>query len=193
MLDTSGVTVPLSACTEAVEGSFQAKLYAVWSGSATVSYEVADIPSGATALPDAKQYAVGTENIAIEDGMTAPGYTFSGWTVKEAPEGFALNEGGTTFDMPNGNVVFEGSFTPKTYYVDYYRNANASDDTILRTAEFTIAQVTDGHIPLDKTAPTEAQTPAHYTFKHWCDAKLGNEVVSIDFARQVSAFGHRYS
>lgn len=115
---SSGVKVALTDFVTPVNGSFQADLYAVWGTGYDVSYEIeGDTPAGASALPDTVKHQTGEENIAVADDMTAAGYTFSGWTVKTAPDGFTLS--GNTFTMPAGDVVFKGSFLKNSHNVIY--------------------------------------------------------------------------
>ena len=117
----AGVTVALTDCTTAVEGSFRADLYAVWTNGYEVSYQLTGtVPNGASDLPESRKYPTGTHNIPVEPDMTAPGYNFSGWTVSSAPTGFTVSGG--KFDMPDGDVLFTGSFTPHSYNVIYKAN-----------------------------------------------------------------------
>ncbi len=176
----SGVYVNLSDCTNPVENSFRAELYAVWTSGHSVSYELTGtVPEGASDIPEKKDYPTGTENIPIEPAMTAPGYTFSDWSVKTAPDELAVDTVNHTFTMPNGNVVFTGSFSPVDYTVNYYRNKNADDNEILRSATFHITDVTDGNIPLNTAAPTAFDTK--HEFKYWSGVRDGSEWQSITF------------
>ena len=114
----SGVYVYLSDCIHPVENSFRAELYAMWTRGYSVSYELTgNIPAGVSGIPPTQEYPTGTENISVEQDMTAPGHTFSGWSVKTAPDGFAVSGG--KFKMPEGDVVFTGSFTPNSHNVIY--------------------------------------------------------------------------
>ena len=174
----------MTDCDTPTEGCFNSTLYAVWTEGNTVSYEISGTtPAGASALPETKSYPLGTENIAVEPGMTAPGYTFSGWSVKTAPAGFAVNDGRFTMI---GKVVFVGSFSPVKYKVNYYRNASDGDTVILRSEEFTVTQVAEGGIPLDKTAPDAFD--GKHEFMHWSATSTGSEVQSIAFDENVLTY-----
>ena len=110
----------------------------------TVTYQyTGTIPSGAPTLPNSNSYSEGVP-VGVENNVTIAGYTFSGWTTEDV----TVNNG--NFTMPNGNVVFTGSFTPKTTYNVSYsingtkpkgyetpttKNYGVGDDVIVDTLE----------------------------------------------------------
>ena len=93
-------------------------VYAQWTiNNHTVSYQVTGVqPTGMSGIPDGGSYDYNTE-ITVAGSMTAPGYTFSGWTTDDA----TVANG--KFTMPDEDVVLTGSFTAGTatsYTIKYY-------------------------------------------------------------------------
>lgn len=79
-----------------------------------VKYEyIGDIPENAPVLPGDYDYASGT-NVNVLADINLLGYEFSGWDTDD------VNVSDGTFIMPDGDVTFEGSFTPKAKYVVKY-------------------------------------------------------------------------
>ncbi len=88
-------------------------------------------------------YETGQTGIAVEPEPTAPGYTFSGWSVNQ-PAGLAITEsegGEKTFAMPDSDVEFTGFFTPNPHKVIYevdgaeYDSQNHDYGTIVTKGE----------------------------------------------------------
>ena len=80
-----------------------------------VTYEfTGDIPDSVTKLPTEKKYIEGIK-VNVDVDAVAPGYNFSGWTVKS---GNVVIENGA-FNMPANDVVLTGSFTKDESFVPY--------------------------------------------------------------------------
>ena len=90
------------------------------SHSVTYQYE-GTVPEGATDLPGMTTYKYGAE-VKVASDATAPGYVFSGWKTEDV----TVTENG--FSMPDGDVVFVGSFTAndQTLRVNYVMDDEAS-------------------------------------------------------------------
>ena len=67
------------------------------------------VPSGAPDLPDMTSYVKGT-SVGVAPDVDLEGYTFSGWTTAD----ISVTNG--TFEMPEYDVTFRGSFTQKEKY-----------------------------------------------------------------------------
>lgn len=80
----------------------------------TVNYNyTGDVPTNAPELPTTTSHAAGA-SVGVEKNMILEGYEFSGWKSTSV----TITNG--AFNMPQTNVVFEGSFEPKvTYTVSY--------------------------------------------------------------------------
>ena len=80
----------------------------------SVSYEYAgSVPENAPTLPIPMTYSAGT-SVGVAANASLEGYTFSGWTTDDV----LITDG--SFQMPEHEVVFQGSFTPvETYSVRY--------------------------------------------------------------------------
>lgn len=80
-----------------------------------VSYEYeGEVPSNAPTVPEAVDY-VANSSVGVASPVKVEGYEFSGWTTTDVEVG-----ADGSFQMPEANVVFKGSFTeiPK-YKVNY--------------------------------------------------------------------------
>lgn len=80
-----------------------------------VSYEYeGTVPSNAPATPETMEY-VANSSVGVASPVNVEGYEFSGWTTTDVEV-----DANKTFQMPETNVVFKGSFTeiPK-YKVNY--------------------------------------------------------------------------
>ena len=79
----------------------------------TYVYE-GEIPDNVTMLPTEKEYIEGVK-VRVNIDAVAPGYNFSGWTVQS---GEVVIENGS-FNMPDNDVIFVGSFTKDETFVPY--------------------------------------------------------------------------
>lgn len=104
----------------------------------TVTYQYdGDVPDGAQAqLPvDNTQYKKG-DTVTVAGNPSVDGWTFSGWSVaNDSPTKPIITN--DQFNMPNGNVVLEGSWTKRTdlsYTVHHYLNGTTEraypDETV---------------------------------------------------------------
>lgn len=94
----------------------------------TVTYKyIGDAPEGAQ-LPSDTQYKKG-DLVTVAGNPSVDGWTFSGWSVaNDSPTTPTITDNGQ-FNMPNGNVVLEGSWTKlESYTVKYMWG-----DTVLDT------------------------------------------------------------
>ena len=69
------------------------------------------VPSGAPKLPEAEWHKEGS-TVTVANAPTLAGYTFSGWWCN------SVDVKNNQFTMPEGTVVFHGSWT-KTYSITY--------------------------------------------------------------------------
>ncbi len=105
-IDITGYTAvePTSqTITIAVDGNEIKFYYTINSHKVTYQYE-GTVPAGASELPEKASYNYNTA-VTVAPDATAPGYTFSGWTTKDA----TVADG--KFTMPDNDVVLVGSFT----------------------------------------------------------------------------------
>jgi len=150
-----------------------------WTFNATifeVSYEKDGyIPTGAPATPSARDVAAGTPNVSgtsitptwVEgyENSVAGIWTFSGW---EAPAPL-----GTTFTMPNSNVVFSGEWeftagTPNVIYtVTGARPSSYSGMPASPQAETSGTTVTVAAVPTTTATTNSAGTAGTWTFNGW--------------------------
>lgn len=94
-----------------------------------VTYQYTNTPTGAPNVPtDTNEYKAG-DTVTVKSAPTLDGYTFSGWQVaSDSPTTPTITDNGQ-FNMPNGNVVLEGSWTKlESYTVKYMWG-----DTVLDT------------------------------------------------------------
>lgn len=103
----------------------------------TVTYKyIGDVPVSAQLPSDNTQYKKG-DLVTVKPAPTLDGYTFSGWQVaSDSPTTPTITDNGQ-FNMPNGNVVLEGSWTKRTdlsYTVHHYLNGTTEraypDETV---------------------------------------------------------------
>lgn len=94
----------------------------------TVTYKyIGDAPEGAQ-LPSDTQYKKG-DLVTVAGNPSVDGWTFSGWSVaNDSPTNPTITDNGQ-FNMPNGNVVLEGSWTKLEGYTVKYMWG----DTVLDT------------------------------------------------------------
>lgn len=94
-----------------------------------VTYQYTNTPTGAPNVPtDTNEYKAG-DTVTVKDAPTLDGYTFSGWQVaSDSPTTPTITDNGQ-FNMPNGNVVLEGSWTKLEGYTVKYMWG----DTVLDT------------------------------------------------------------
>lgn len=94
----------------------------------TVTYKyIGDAPEGAQ-LPSDTQYKKG-DLVTVAGNPSVDGWTFSGWSVaNDSPTTPTITDNGQ-FNMPNGNVVLEGSWTKLEGYTVKYMWG----DTVLET------------------------------------------------------------
>lgn len=94
----------------------------------SVKYEyTGTVPAGAPGLPDEATKAYGT-TVDVATAPSLDGYTFSGWTAKDADDNDVTIADGK-FNMPDSDVTLKGSFTPQTglsYTVNYYLNGTTT-------------------------------------------------------------------
>ena len=75
-----------------------------------VSYQyTGTVPSTAPSVPNTSSYVEGN-NVGVAANPNLEGYTFSGWTTSDV----TVSNG--SFEMPNSNVTFTGSFTENSKY-----------------------------------------------------------------------------
>lgn len=94
-----------------------------------VTYQYTNTPTGAPNVPtDTNEYKAG-DTVTVKPAPTLDGYTFSGWQVaSDSPTTPTITDNGQ-FNMPNGNVVLEGSWTKLEGYTVKYMWG----DTVLNT------------------------------------------------------------
>ena len=93
-----------------------------------VTYQYTNTPTGAPNVPtDTNEYKAG-DTVTVKSAPTLDGYTFSGWQVaSDSPTKPTITN--DQFNMPNGNVVLEGSWTKLEGYTVKYMWG----DTVLDT------------------------------------------------------------
>ncbi len=86
----------------------------------TVTYKyTGDAPEGAQLPVDNTQYKKG-DTVTVAAKPSVDGWTFSGWSVaNDSPTNPTITDNGQ-FNMPNGNVVLEGSWTKLEGYTVKY-------------------------------------------------------------------------
>ena len=103
----------------------------------TVTYKyIGDVPVGAQLPSDNTQYKKG-DLVTVAGNPSVDGWTFNGWQVaSDSPTTPTITDNGQ-FNMPNGNVVLEGSWTKRTdlsYTVHHYLNGTTEraypDETV---------------------------------------------------------------
>ena len=147
------------------DGSLVLKVYYT-RNSYEVTYAYAEsAPASAPAAPAAATVKFGAE-VKVADAPELPGYTFSGWTTKDAE----VADG--KFTMPAKAVAFTGSFAANTYTVKFDKNAAEAAGTMADQA-FTY----DAEQALTKNAFTKEG----YMFKGWALSADG-EVAYADEA-----------
>lgn len=88
-----------------------------------------NVPEDAPVLPDVTEYASGT-SINVLNDVSLLGYEFSGWETDD------VSVSNSSFTMPEGDVTFEGSFTPKTKYkVEYEIEGDMPEGYIVPSTE----------------------------------------------------------
>ena len=113
--------------TIAGDGSMVLKLYYDRNSyKVTYKYNNKEAVPGATDLPEDATYLYGAK-VTVAAAATAPGYTFSGWSIAE------------DFEMPAYNVEITGTFTAKgdtKYKVQHYlQNVDGSGYSLEETVE----------------------------------------------------------
>lgn len=114
-----------SNTTHAFIGEVEETLY-------TVNYQYeGDVPSGAPELPTTTSYSAGT-TVGVNNDITLDGYTFSGWKTAD------VEVTDSSFEMPESNVTFIGSFEKKpTYTVSYEISGTTPDGYLVpKTKEY---------------------------------------------------------
>lgn len=122
-----------------IETSYKFKIPGVkgTAPSYKVTYQYTNTPTGAPNVPtDTNEYKAG-DTVTVKLAPTLDGYTFSGWQVaSDSPTTPTITDNGQ-FNMPNGNVVLEGSWTKRTdlsYTVHHYLNGTTEraypDETV---------------------------------------------------------------
>ncbi|MBE6632107.1 MAG: hypothetical protein E7623_05335, partial [Ruminococcaceae bacterium] len=107
------------------DGSLTLKLY-YKRNLHSVSYEYINTVIGASQLPATVQYKYG-QIVDIAPAATAPGYTFSGWSIRSGAS--AIENG--QMKMPDSDVVLRGSFVANSgtaYRVEHYFESSESTD-----------------------------------------------------------------
>lgn len=121
----------------------------------TVTYKyIGDAPEGAQ-LPSDTQYKKG-DLVTVAGNPSVDGWTFSGWKVaSDSPAKPTITDG--KFNMPNGNVVLEGSWTKLEGYTVKYMWG----DTVLDTktgAALAVGATTPNELPKDIIGYTPVST-----------------------------------
>lgn len=91
----------------------------------TVTFTYASgAPTNAPILPNVKSFEVDAE-VSVDNTISLPGYTFSGWTVS-SPSGVSITD--NKFTMPNSNVTLIGTWTinKNAVHYEYSENTPAS-------------------------------------------------------------------
>ena len=125
-----------------------------------VNYELTgDIPYGAPKLPEQTRHTKGAL-VEIAPNPYIPGYSFSGWSAGEIPEGTE------SFAMPANDVTLTGTFvknTERPYYKVTYHISGNIPENYLAPATKTVAAGT--LFRLEQRTPDYA--PADYGFSGW--------------------------
>ena len=113
-----------------------------------VSYRYLNTPAGASALPAGASYRFGAA-VTVAEAATAPGYTFSGWSIGD-------------FTMPAQDVEITGSFTANgdtAYTVEHYQQNLAGDG-------YDLVEADTEHLTgeTDTTATANPKTYTGFTF-----------------------------
>lgn len=104
----------------------------------TVTYKyIGDVPEGATDVTTLGGSYKKDATVTVAAKPSVDGWTFSGWSVaNDSPTNPTITDNGQ-FNMPNGNVVLEGSWTKRTdlsYKVHHYLNGTTEraypDETV---------------------------------------------------------------
>jgi uncharacterized repeat protein (TIGR02543 family) len=117
--DGSGTTyVPGTSVIDVDGGTLT--LYAQWeTNTNNISYEyTGTVPAGAPAVPATENDVPYGTLKTVATAPTLTGYEFSGWTTSD------VTVSGGSFNMPDNNVTFKGSWTVKDYdyEVRYYHD-----------------------------------------------------------------------
>ena len=137
-----------------------------------VNYEfTGDIPYGVPELPEQTRYSKGAL-VEIAPNPYVPGYSFSGWSAGEVPEG---SDG---FTMPANDVTLTGTFVKNAeapYYKVTYRATGYVPANYYAPATKTVAAGT--LFRLDQL--TKDYAPENYGFSGWMTADA--EIVDDGF------------
>jgi len=85
------------------ETNVDVTLYAKWNTVPT--YTVTYVPGGQGTVPAVASYRVGQKVQVEEASLSNPGYSFAGWTVKDADQNVLPLDEENKFDMPASNVT----------------------------------------------------------------------------------------
>ena len=85
------------------ETNVDVTLYAKWNTVPT--YTVTYIPGGSGTVPAVASYRAGQKVQVEEASLSNPGYSFAGWTVKDADQNVLPLDEENKFDMPASNVT----------------------------------------------------------------------------------------
>ena len=85
------------------ETNVDVTLYAKWNSVPT--YTVTYVPGGAGTVPAVTSYREGQKVQVEEASLSNPGYSFAGWTVKDADQNVLPLDEENKFDMPASNVT----------------------------------------------------------------------------------------
>ncbi len=99
-----------------------------------VTYQYTNTPTGAPNVPtDTNEYKAG-DTVTVKPAPTLDGYTFSGWQVaSDSPTTPTITDNGQ-FNMPNGDVVLQGSWTKLEGYTVKYMWGDTVIDTMTGAA-----------------------------------------------------------
>ena len=126
---TTGYSVSSRPASDVEISPVYVSVYSVSVSDGTAAYDAA---AGQSQLTGLKAGTIVTVTAARKEG-----YTFAGWNVTEAPEGFGLDDpmryaSSFSFAMPEGNVVFSAAYNeiiPETYSVTVSEGSAFASET----------------------------------------------------------------
>ena len=126
---TTGYSVSSRPASDVEISPVYVSVYSVSVSDGTAAYDAA---AGQSQLTGLKAGTIVTVTAARKEG-----YTFAGWNVTEAPEGFGLDDpmryaSSFSFAMPEGNVAFSAAYNeiiPETYSVTVSEGSAFASET----------------------------------------------------------------
>ena len=162
------------------DGSLVLKLYYTRNSYDVTYAYTGTVPTGASALPEKATVKYGAP-VTVAEAVTAPGYTFSGWSRND-------------FTMPAENVTITGSFTANsnTEYTVRHHFQNILDDAYDADTAM-LSETLSG--TTDTLTAAAAKTVAGFTAQSFQQKNIagdGSTVVDIYYNRNSYGVSYRY-